>query len=76
MHSGLQGLGTLFILGPIAAIVDFAVHYHVDWAKIQINQKYGLKPDNSEKYWWLLGADQYAHSVTYIALAAYFLNHR
>ena len=69
LHSGLQAVATLAILGPWAALIDFVVHYHVDWAKVKINAKYGWKADNSEKFWWLLGLDQYLHALTYIFLA-------
>lgn len=72
LHSGLQGLGTFIILGPIAALIDFVVHYHVDWAKVQINSRYGWKADTSEKFWWLLGFDQYLHTLTYLGLAMWY----
>jgi len=68
LHAGLHGLATWAILGPLAAIIDTVVHYHIDWAKIKLNTKFELKPDNSEKYWWLLGIDQYLHSLTYLFL--------
>ena len=77
-HSAYHGIGTamcLAIFNPflaaLAGIVDFVVHYHVDWAKVKLNNHYGLKPDNSEYYWWLLGADQLAHALTYIAIVAW-----
>ena len=79
-HSALHGAATalcFLIISPGAAIVagftDFAVHYHVDWTKVKLNTHYGLKPDNSEYYWWLLGADQLAHALTYLGLAYYLL---
>lgn len=72
LHSGLQGIGTLLILGPIAAMIDFVVHYHVDWSKVQLNRRYGWRPDTSEKFWWLLGFDQYLHTLTYLGLAMWF----
>lgn len=75
-HAGLHGIGTILvliffttpILVVILAIVDMVVHYHIDWAKMNINSKLNLKPDNSEKFWWLLGLDQLLHHLTYVAI--------
>ncbi len=79
-HSAFHGIGTVVcliwlnpVVAVIAGVVDFVVHYHVDWAKVQVNEHYELKPDNSEKFWWLLGADQLAHALTYIALVAWLV---
>lgn len=74
-HAGLQALGTLIALWFFAdllwcvlmAMFDFLVHYHVDWAKTNLNAKYTLTP-NDEKFWWLLGLDQLLHSLTYVAI--------
>jgi hypothetical protein len=76
LHSGLQGLGTflafIYFVSPIQGIIlatlDASIHYHIDWAKMNINTRFGLKPDNSEKFWWLLGLDQYLHYLTYLGL--------
>lgn len=77
-HSGLHGLATFFVLvffvGPQKAVnlafLDGFIHYHIDWAKVNINHRFDLKPDNSEKYWWLLGLDQFLHSLTYVGMIA------
>lgn len=68
-HSLIHAVGTLLIcLGfglPIwFACIDFLIHYHVDWSKNQLNDRFKLKPDN-KYFWWLLGADQLAHYLTY-----------
>lgn len=72
LHSGLQGSGTFLILGWQAALIDLVIHYHIDWAKVQVNSRFKLKPDNSEKFWWLLGLDQYLHYMTYALLVFWF----
>lgn len=76
-HAFYHGVGTTLCFvwwAPFASIllgiIDFILHYHIDWAKMQINRKYNLTPTNSEKYWWLLGADQLAHMLTYIFLVS------
>jgi hypothetical protein len=73
LHSGLHGLGTLIIFSfftPLAylfALADFLIHYHIDWAKVQINNHYSLNPSHP-RFWTLLGADQYLHAMTYITM--------
>jgi hypothetical protein len=72
-HSGQQGLGTFIVLAlfinlPLAVLLAFAdalIHYHVDWAKMNIGKKYGYTPADKE-FWFWLGFDQLAHSLTYI----------
>ncbi len=77
LHSGLHGLGTWLSLvwfTPYAialALFDFVVHYHIDWAKMNLNAKMGWGANTHEEFWWLLGLDQYIHSLTYIAIVAY-----
>ncbi len=78
LHAGLHGLGTflifaLFVVPDLALILgamDMLIHYHVDWAKMNINKKYGWKPDQHPEFWVLLGLDQLAHYLTYIGLIA------
>lgn len=82
-HAGLHGLATIAILtyllqiGHVLAslemillmgVLDFVVHYHVDWAKMKLNAKMGWKPDNSEYFWWFLGLDQFLHMLTYLGI--------
>lgn len=76
IHSGYHALATFLIVllfNPVFALalaaLDFAVHYHVDWAKVQLNNKYQWKPDTHKEFWWLLGLDQYLHALTYFAIA-------
>jgi hypothetical protein len=74
-HAALHGLGTLLVLayfiGSAAclyALIDFVVHYHIDWAKMKIGKHYDLQPNTSERFWILLGLDQYLHHTTYFAI--------
>lgn len=74
VHSGLHLLGTLivmlFFVSPfmalVIAIADGVIHYHIDWAKMNINAKMGWGPTTHEQYWSLLGFDQYLHAMTYL----------
>jgi hypothetical protein len=77
-HAGLHGIGTYLALctylnvGALSyALIDAAVHYHIDWAKMNLNKKHDLKPDNSEWFWILLGIDQLLHHLTYFIIIYY-----
>ena len=52
----------------VFAVFDAVVHYHIDWAKVVINERFNWKPESSDKFWWLLGFDQYLHALTYILM--------
>lgn len=77
LHAGLHGISTflifmLFLAQPqfalFLAVIDMVIHYHVDWAKMNINKKYGWQPDKHPEFWILLGLDQLAHYLTYVLL--------
>ena len=79
LHAALHCIATALVLSlcgvyiPAAGLLgllDGIIHYHVDWGKVKINRHYGWLPNNSEKYWWLLGIDQYLHTLTYLGIAA------
>ncbi len=77
LHAGMHGIGTYLCLAwfaPVAAIylavADLFVHYHIDWAKMNLNARMNWAPSTHEQFWWLLGLDQFLHALTYIALVA------
>ena len=76
MHSIKHGVATFLIFcwfthefsfSVIIALIDFALHYHIDWAKININKRWNYTVEDP-KFWAWLGADQLAHSLTYLML--------
>lgn len=76
MHSIKHGVATMlimyaFVYEPLVSIVvgfiDFVLHYHIDWAKMNINKRYGYTIEQPA-FWAWLGADQLAHSLTYLWL--------
>ena len=79
LHAGLHGIGTflcLMVFSPFAillAFVDMVVHYHIDWAKMNINSKLGWGPTTHEQFWWLLGLDQLLHYLTYVGIIVWHL---
>ena len=78
-HAGVHACWTFLILIPfvtsteqllILPLFDFIAHYHIDWAKININKKYKYTPAD-HKFWFWLGLDQLAHQITYIFLVGW-----
>ena len=77
LHAGLHGLGTalcFYWFAPVACVslgvIDAFIHYHIDWAKMNLNARMGWGPNTHEQFWWLLGLDQFLHALTYIGLVA------
>ena len=82
LHAMLHGFGTFLCIAivvldiPSAIILSFAdmiIHYHIDWAKMNINKKMAWGPTTHEQFWWLLGLDQLLHQVTYIGMICYLV---
>ncbi len=78
IHSGIHVLATLAILLVMAVpvkvvltvlVVEYIVHYHVDWGKEQIVRR--LKWGMGARFWNAIGLDQLVHGLTYIAIAVY-----
>jgi hypothetical protein len=72
LHSGVHGLLTALImmppLGPVGLVlglVDFAIHFVVDYWKAQKVTTVVL----SRPFWLAFGIDQMLHHLTYIAIA-------
>jgi hypothetical protein len=75
-HAALHGIGTfvcLIYFTPEAvalSFLDFAVHYHVDWFKT----KFGPKDNTTSIFWVWFGADQLAHTLTYLWIVNAIVN--
>lgn len=75
-HASLHALGTFLVfvifvrtdLAVMLGLLDGVIHYHIDWAKMKLNAIKGWKPDTHPEFWWLLGLDQFLHTLTYIIL--------
>lgn len=77
LHAALHGLGTFtvlfcfiedFSLAWYIALADMFIHYHIDWAKMNINKKLGWGPTTHPEFWVLLGLDQLLHQLTYVGM--------
>jgi len=75
-HSIKHGIGTFVALWIVTgwdniefalalAIVDFLLHYHIDWVKMN----YGNRDITTKQFWNHLGLDQMAHQIVYIIIA-------
>jgi hypothetical protein len=76
LHAGLHGIATALVLWLFADInwilmmmvFDAFLHYHIDWAKTNINTNMGWTATTHDEFWWLLGLDQLLHWLTYVAI--------
>lgn len=75
IHVALTPLAYL-VLAPVSLVLagaialgEFAIHYHVDWAKEQVTRGLGLTPQTAG-YWHTLGVDQLLHGLTYLGIVA------
>ena len=75
-HSVLHGIGTgaVFLVAAFSpsmalglAVLDFAIHYHIDFSKENI-VKYFRWTTKDAQFWWALNADQTLHQFTYLML--------
>lgn len=74
VHSFHHLVGTLLVTFSVtlswsasftAALVDFLLHYHIDYIKTRFGPDNLLHPH----YWRWFGVDQGAHMLTYLLLA-------
>lgn len=73
-HSFLHAWATACILmffTPWAiaiAALEFVIHYHIDWAKMNINRVKGWTATTHNEFWQLTGFDQLLHQLTYVLI--------
>lgn len=82
-HSALHGIVTgllvlLFTQSPgLSALIcfgEFVTHYHIDWAKMNINARRGWKCNTHNEFWQLTGLDQLLHQLTYVVIFIVVMN--
>ena len=74
-----HGMSTLVISGLfvpaipaiLCAIIDYFIHWQIDYCKHKINNYFNIAP-GSITWWWINVLDQCLHFVTYYFLAIYF----
>lgn len=80
-HAAKNAIGTALCFVPFVAVpalvaitlIDFVLHYHIDWAKMSINKALDLSPSKNAEFWYLTGFDQFLHQLTYLILIAGFI---
>ncbi len=81
LHSGQHALATFVLtlffvpvgMAVLIALFEFIVHYHMDWFKMWYNKRKGWGANTHAEFWYLMGIDQYVHTVTYLAIAYFVL---
>ena len=75
-HAGVHGVGSLLAmvgvgvpigLALLMSVIDWIVHFHIDWAKGRWSDHKGFGPDQAG-YWRGFGVDQLAHQATYLVM--------
>jgi hypothetical protein len=74
-HALVHTVGTFLVLFMLSninlaiwlALLDGIIHYHVDWAKMNMSKKY---TPSDASFWTWLGLDQALHQLTYILIVA------
>ena len=74
-HAGKNAIGTGLCLLPffgvvgalIGTVLDFVIHYHVDYTKMNVNKANGWTPADVP-FWHWIGLDQFLHQATYILI--------
>ena len=61
----LMGVPTGFAL--VVCAIEWAVHFHIDWAKGRWSDHTGFGPDQAG-YWRAFGLDQALHQWTYLVM--------
>jgi hypothetical protein len=83
IHAGLHMIGTAVILlttpylpydmAIVLGMYDGAIHYLIDFAKMNINIYKKWTPSNPQ-FWYLTGLDQFLHYLTYCAISWYIIS--
>ena len=77
IHYLQHGVATLIIacaffsfeIAFILAVIDFVLHWHIDYNKHVVQTRWNITPDsNKQLYWFIQCVDQSLHFITYWAL--------
>lgn len=78
LHAALHGALSLPVLlfcdvslatAAILSLTESAVHYHIDWTKEFLSRRWNTSPSD-RRFWIVMGGDQFAHQLTYVAMVA------
>lgn len=75
-HAGLHAIlsfvslliiGAPLIFSAILSVLEWIVHYHIDWAKGRHSEQKQHGPSDAG-YWRAFGVDQLMHQLTYVVM--------
>lgn len=78
-HSAVHAFATaaLLLTLPVSfgvvvflALLEFVIHYHMDWFKMWYGKRQNWTPQ-TEQFWVFLGLDQLVHQLNYLLTVAY-----
>lgn len=52
-------------------LIEYLIHYHMDWFKIWICKKQNWIMTKDKEFWYMLGTDQFVHILTNIWMVYY-----
>lgn len=76
MHHGISTLVVAGLFIPaipalLCALLDYFIHWQIDYSKHKVNNYFKINP-RSIAWWWTNVIDQILHFVTYYVLVIYF----
>lgn len=79
IHALTHGIGTLlvcaiFTLPMFLSFIDFILHYHIDWGKCYMNNRFHWDNVNTKAFWNIFGIDQLLHHLCYVGYIWYSYN--
>ncbi len=75
-HAGVHAIGSLIALVLVGTpfwpllvliVVEWIIHFHIDYWKGSYSDKKQLAPDQAA-FWRAFGFDQFLHQLTYVAM--------
>lgn len=76
----ILGTGIVLILCPttlyyflLLSILDGIIHYHIDYAVVNIKNRFNWNDTNAKPFWIVLGFDQFLHYSTYILIIGFIV---
>ena len=63
----LLSIGAPLIFTLIICLIEWVVHYHIDWAKGWYSERAQDGPEHPA-YWRAFGTDQFLHQMTYVLM--------
>lgn len=75
-HSGWHGILTMAVLNSLGinlwwallmGLLDFVIHYHIDYVKTNLWKSKAYTPAD-QMFWAIHGTDQFLHLMTYVLI--------